>query len=281
MRRLQHRRLPRRRLRRRRVDASEALSALWRLQVLLVDGDLPLQQHEVVAVQRRRRAAVLPPAGSPGQSGYLVAAPAPSTAALSADARPPAAFSKCAAAPRGGAKGSPHKRGRTARAAGAVRRGCGGREGFEPRRRSCAVWPCIFCRRRSLLNAAAAPRTLAGLGAASIAPRGRARRHFAARAFSVLPLSDGTLRRDTQVDRQLLSAHSAHSFSTRRLSAHSAKCPAPPLPAQADRAARPQDVELGWRRDDDENDALIERSGGDASPGGEKPGGRRRSTRAR
>ena len=51
---------------------------------------------------------VLPPAGSPGQSGYLVAAPAPSTAALSADARPPAAFSKCAAAPRGGAKGSPH-----------------------------------------------------------------------------------------------------------------------------------------------------------------------------
>jgi len=51
---------------------------------------------------------VLPPAGSPGLSGYLVAAPAPSTAALSADARPPAAFSKCAAAPRGGAKGSPH-----------------------------------------------------------------------------------------------------------------------------------------------------------------------------
>ena len=51
---------------------------------------------------------VLPPAGSPGQSGYLVAAPMPSTAALSADAHPPAAFSKCAAAPRGGAKGSPH-----------------------------------------------------------------------------------------------------------------------------------------------------------------------------
>ena len=58
MRRLQHRRLPRRRLRRRRVDAGEALSAYGGSR-LLVDGDLPLQQHEVVAVQRRRRAARL------------------------------------------------------------------------------------------------------------------------------------------------------------------------------------------------------------------------------
>ena len=80
-------------------------------------------------------------------------------------------------------------------------------------------------------------------------------------------LSDGT-RVDTA------SPHNgAHSAGTQLLSAHGAGA----MPGSASpRIGVQRDLKMSSSaggEDDDENDALIERSGGDASPGGEKPGG--------
>ena len=175
-----------------------------------------------------------------------------------------------AAAPRGGAKGS-LQRGRTARAAGAVRRARGVRRErapVEPRRRSCDVC-CRFCAtvrpvaRRLSLNAGQVP-----------GPDDRVERPHLADA----PVAH--LRRSS-VLRCPTAPASTHSVATQRRTQrrHTASVihGASKMPGSASpRIGVQRDLKMSSSaggQDDDENDALIERSGGDASPGGEKPGG--------